>query len=162
MRRAGGSEGSERSLPACKLGPGLRKKEGFPRWRTGPWPNMEMAISKGFHWPTSCSFLFLKGDVRWHRCQRRVFQGEGVKDTPDVAWTSSKIRTETCRLEIAGLLENVPWERLPWSGGSRSQAVTGRVSSVRRGDVETGKATFCGGVWVEGGREGLGKSADWV
>ena len=54
-----------------------------------------------------------------------MFQGEGVKDTPDVAWTSRKIRTETCRLEIAGLLENVPWERLLWGGGNRNQAVAG-------------------------------------
>lgn len=76
-----------------------------------------------------------------------------MKDTLDVAWTSRKIRTETCRLEIAGLLENVPWERLPWGGGNRNQAVTGRVSSVRSGDVETGKATFCEGFWVEGGRQ---------
>ena len=73
-----------------------------------------------------------------------------MKDTPDVAWTSRKIRTETCRLKIAGLLEKVPWERLPWGGGNRNQAVTGRVSSVRSGDVETGKATLCEGFgWRE-------------
>ena len=73
-----------------------------------------------------------------------------MKDTPDVAWTSRKIRIETCHLEIAGLLENVPWERLPWGGGNRNQAVTGRVCSVRSGDVETGKATLCEGFgWRE-------------
>lgn len=78
-----------------------------------------------------------------------------MKDTPDVAWTSRKIRTETCRLEIAGLLENVPRERLPWGGGNRNQAVTGSVSSVRSGDVETGKAKGFGWREADSRRAGL-------
>ena len=49
VRWAGGSAGSERSLPTSKLGPGVRKEEGFQRWGRGPWPNTETAISEGFH-----------------------------------------------------------------------------------------------------------------
>ena len=40
--QVGGSEGSETSLPTSKLGPGVRKKEGFQRWGMRPWLNMEL------------------------------------------------------------------------------------------------------------------------
>lgn len=99
MLRAGGVRAAREKPSTAKTGTRAEEKRGFPQVEKGTLAEHGDGHLQGLSLAHQLLSLFLKeGDVWWHRCQERVFQG-GVKDTPNVAWTSSKIRTEACRLE---------------------------------------------------------------
>lgn len=85
--------------------------------------------------------------------EKECFKEGGEKNRSDVAGRPRRIRTETCPLQVARLLEASGeasvgrWEQKRGCSGLRA----GSVRSEE--EVETGKAAFSKGFWVERGGE---------